>query len=60
MELRLALRFMEDHDFYEGVRAVVVEKDNQPNWLPSRISEVTNDAVERYFLPLSDGDLHFD
>ena len=60
MELRLALRFMEDHDFYEGVRAVVVEKDNQPNWLPSSISEVTNDAVERYFLPLADGDLHFD
>ena len=59
MELRLALRFMEDHDFYEGVRAVIVEKDNQPRWLPSNVSEVTNEAVERYFLPLADGDLHF-
>ena len=59
MELRLALRFMENHDFYEGVRAVVVEKDNQPLWRPSNISEVTGESVERYFLPLVDGDLDF-
>ena len=60
MELRLALRFMEDHDFYEGVRAVIVEKDNQPCWRPKNISQVTGESVERYFLPLVDGDLHFD
>ena len=57
MELRLALRFMEDHDFYEGVRAVVIEKDNQPKWQPSSVSQVTNETVQRYFVPLADGDL---
>ena len=59
MELRLALRFMEDHDFYEGVRAVVIEKDNQPKWQPNSISEVTNETVQRYFRPLAGGDLIF-
>ena len=59
MELRLALRFMEGHDFYEGVRAVVIEKDNQPKWQPNNVSQVKNEIVQRYFAPLADGDLIF-
>jgi hypothetical protein len=50
---------MEDHDFYEGVLAVVIEKDNQPKWQPSSVSQVRNETVESYFAPLADGDLIF-
>ena len=59
MELRLALRFMEDHDFYEGVRAVIIEKDNQPRWMPDSVEAVSEEAVARYFMPLGDDELKF-
>jgi enoyl-CoA hydratase len=60
MELRLALRFMEERDFYEGVRAVIIEKDNKPNWKPKTIEEVLDKDIEKFFLPLIEGDLSFD
>ena len=59
MELRLALRFMREPNFYEGVRAVIVEKDNKPNWKPKEISEVNDEQVANFFLPLIEGDLSF-
>ncbi len=59
MELRLALRFMEGKDFYEGVRAVIIEKDNQPQWAPSHVEDVPDVEVDRYFLPLGKNDLIF-
>ncbi len=59
MELRLALRFMEGKDFYEGVRAVIIEKDNQPQWAPSHVEDVPDIEVDRYFLPLGKNDLIF-
>jgi len=48
-ELRVALHFMLSHDFCEGVRAVIVEKDYKPNWTPSQINEVTNNIVDEFF-----------
>jgi hypothetical protein len=60
MELRLALRFMGERDFYEGVRAVIIEKDNKPNWEPKEIEEVLDKDVENFFLPLVEGDLSFE
>lgn len=48
------IRFMESHDFIEGVRAVIVEKDNRPHWQPPRIEEVTEDYVHQYFVPFAD------
>ena len=47
-DYRLACHFLEDHDFYEGVRAVVIEKDNAPQWRPSRIEDATASMTERY------------
>jgi enoyl-CoA hydratase len=49
MDFRLACRFLEDRDFYEGVRAVVIDKDNAPAWTPASVQQVTREMLERYF-----------
>ena len=48
-DFRLACRFLEDRDFYEGVRAIVIDKDNAPVWVPATIAAVEREIVERYF-----------
>ena len=55
MEYRLVRRCCEDEDFYEGVRAVLVDRDNSPKWNPSDLSKVTREHVDKYFEPLQDG-----
>ena len=40
MEFRMVSKVMNDHDFYEGVRALIIDKDNQPNWMPAKIEDV--------------------
>jgi enoyl-CoA hydratase len=57
LEFRLTNRFMRGHDFYEGVRAVIVEKDNAPKWKPAALEGVSQSAVTAYFAPLPEGDL---
>lgn len=39
-------------DFYEGVRAVLIDKDGKPQWNPSKIEEVTPEIVEEHFRPV--------
>jgi len=48
-EFRIVSRIVEGHDFYEGVRAVIVDKDNRPRWLPATLGEVSEAEVERHF-----------
>jgi enoyl-CoA hydratase len=57
LEYRLVHRFMAGHDFSEGVRALIIDKDNRPRWRPGQLSEVTPDDVAAYFAPLADGEL---
>ncbi|XP_031555713.1 3-hydroxyisobutyryl-CoA hydrolase, mitochondrial-like [Actinia tenebrosa] len=57
MEYRISQRFMENEDFYEGIRAVLVDKDNSPRWKPSTLQGVSNEKVDSYFLPLGERDL---
>ncbi|RYG54631.1 hypothetical protein EON66_06890, partial [archaeon] len=52
MEVRMALRFMQSHDFYEGVRSVLVDKDGAPKWVPATLADVPAAAVNMYFEPL--------
>lgn len=51
VDYRLACRFIEDHDFSEGVRAALIDKDNKPNWRPGRLEDVSEAMVEAYFAP---------
>ncbi|KAG1693162.1 3-hydroxyisobutyryl-CoA hydrolase, mitochondrial [Nymphon striatum] len=52
MEYRISQRCMADHDFYEGVRAAMIDKDYSPSWVPSKLSQVTKKHIDSYFDPL--------
>jgi len=51
-EFRIVSRVAYGHDFYEGIRAVIIDKDNRPRWQPATPAEVTAESVERHFAPL--------
>jgi len=60
MEYRLARHFVAGKDFFEGVRAAVIDKDRNPTWNPASLVEVSDDLVECYFAPANGPDLTFD
>lgn len=49
MEYRIACHIIRSHDFSEGVRAVIEDKDNAPTWSPTTLSGVTSHMVEAMF-----------
>ncbi|XP_019728344.1 3-hydroxyisobutyryl-CoA hydrolase, mitochondrial [Hippocampus comes] len=57
IEYRLSQACMRGRDFYEGVRAVLVDKDQNPKWEPPTLEEVPDASVERCFSSLGDTDL---
>jgi enoyl-CoA hydratase len=52
MEYRIASRVVLRPDFHEGVRAVIVEKDNQPRWNPPTLEAVSEAMLDEIFAPL--------
>ena len=56
MEYALGGRVVRTHDFQEGVRAVIVDKDNAPKWSPADLSRVTNETLDALFAPLPDNE----
>src|SRR3546814_6284788 len=52
MEYRIACHVIRRPDFVEGVRAVIVDKDNAPRWNPATPEGVTKELVESLFAPL--------
>lgn len=56
LEYRFAAGTLYREDFYEGVRAVVVDKDSKPMWQPSRLEDVTEEMVASAFASLGDNE----
>ncbi|KTE46577.1 MULTISPECIES: enoyl-CoA hydratase/isomerase family protein [unclassified Sphingopyxis] len=52
MEYRIGSRVLTRPDFAEGVRAVIVEKDNRPQWNPATAEGVSDDLIAAIFAPL--------
>jgi enoyl-CoA hydratase/carnithine racemase len=49
MELGMVQQCLEQGDFLEGVRALIIDKDNSPHWTPGRIEDVTDAMVDAFF-----------
>ena len=60
LEYRMTQHAMAAHDFYEGIRAVLVDKDQKPRWQPPSLAEIDEALVAAHFAPLGDGELQFD
>lgn len=56
MEFRLVQRCMAGDDFFEGIRAVLIDKDHAPKWQPATLDAASDAMVQRYFAPLGSGD----
>ena len=54
IEYRLACRMICAPDFQEGVRAVVIDKDNTPRWSPARLEDVTEPMLDALFARFTD------
>ncbi|XP_029080907.1 3-hydroxyisobutyryl-CoA hydrolase, mitochondrial isoform X4 [Monodon monoceros] len=59
MEYRMSQACMRGHDFHEGVRAVLIDKDQSPKWKPADLKEVTDEALNNHFKSLGSNDLKF-
>ena len=56
-EFRIVARIVHRQDFYEGVRAAIIDKDGAPRWCPATLEEVSPEDVARYFAPLGPDEL---
>ena len=56
MEYRIGARVVQRHDFLEGVRAVIIDKDNAPRWNPATLEDVTDALLDDIFAPLAPAD----
>jgi enoyl-CoA hydratase len=59
LEYRLTQHVMAGHDFYEGVRAMLIDRDRKPQWRPATLAEVTESMVDAYFAPIGDRESRF-
>jgi len=57
MEYRLSQACLSRHDFYEGVRAALIDKDRQPKWQPATVGDVSDSDIEACFQSLGSQDL---
>ena len=55
-EYALASRVVRTHDFREGVRALLIDKDNEPQWDPATPGDVTDEMLDVLFQPLPPSD----
>lgn len=59
-EYRIVCAIKSGHDFYEGIRAQLLDKDRNPKWQPATLAEVDPAELDRYFVAPAGGDLDLD
>lgn len=59
LEFRIVSRLLAGPDFYEGVRAAIIDKDQTPRWSPPRLEDLDPAAIEAHFVAPPAGDLEF-
>lgn len=57
LEYRMTQACMAGTEFFEGVRALLIDKDKNPKWSPADLADVTEAMIERHFAPLGEADL---
>ncbi len=57
LEFRIVSRILKGHDFYEGIRATIIDKDGQPRWRPADLVDVDRLDIDAHFAPLEDEDI---
>lgn len=57
MDYRLVCRCLDASDFYEGVRAALIDKTGHPAWDPARLEDVTPDIIDSYFANMGAAEL---
>lgn len=55
-EFAIGSRIAQSHDFIEGVRALIVDKDNAPQWNPATLQSVSDESIDQIFAPLPEGE----
>ena len=53
LDFQVSQHCVAKHDFFEGIRALLVEKDHNPAWSPSNLSDVTAETIAEYFCELN-------
>jgi enoyl-CoA hydratase/carnithine racemase len=59
-DYRIALACIAGHDFIEGIRAAIIDKDRNPRWQPDKIEAVTGEIVDRHFRSMGKLELTFE
>lgn len=57
LEFRIVSCIVRGHDFYEGVRATIIDKDYKPAWRPDTLAGVSDGDIAQYFAPAPEGEL---
>ncbi|MEJ1158589.1 enoyl-CoA hydratase/isomerase family protein [Prosthecomicrobium sp. N25] len=60
LEYRIVSQVLQGADFYEGIRAVIVDKDMKPRWRPAELEDLEMADIEAHFLAPDGGDLEVD
>jgi enoyl-CoA hydratase len=60
LEYRMTQHCAVGQDFFEGIRALLVDKDRAPRWQHGSLAEVSDAEVESYFAPIGERELRFD
>jgi len=57
MEFRVVSRIMRGKDFFEGVRAQILDKDREPKWSPASLAALNDNEIAKYFEGLGEAEL---